>query len=199
MRLIALALISVSLLMGSPSTAETDLDWKKEAPVKLVEGDLIFRKGQGLWTRFFINVSQSEKRFSHVGIVVSNECSLCIIHAEANEWNGIGYVHLQNWNQFFSDALESAVFRYDGDENTRRRIAHEATKMLHIPFDPLFDMENTNRLYCTEFVRLAVNRALKQDLIGHTVVCGRPFVAIDDIYRKKFIRIYDSKLPSERK
>ena len=162
-------------------------------------GDIVFRRGHGPWTQYFINCSSREKRFSHVGIVVSNSTEVIVAHAEANDWSGVGQVYLQTLNGFWSESLEQAVFRYDGTVSDRERIARESEKMLGVPFDCLFDMSDTNRLYCTEFVRLAVNRALKQDLIGHTLVCGRPVVAIDDIYRKKFIRVYDSKRELERK
>lgn len=155
-------------------------------------GDVVFRRGQGPWTPYFIDCSSREKRFSHVGIVVSNKNEVTVAHAEANDWTGVGDVHLQSLDGFLSGALEQAVFRYQGDKTARIRIASEAEKMLGIQFDRLFDMSETNRLYCTEFVRLAVNRAVGYELIGFTTVCGHPVVAIDDIYRRKFIRIYDS-------
>jgi len=158
-------------------------------------GDVVFRRGQGPWTQYFIDCSSREKRFSHVGIVVSNANEVIVAHAEANDWTGVGQVCLQSWDVFFSGALEEAVFRYQGDKTTRRRIACESEKMLGVPFDRRFDMGDTNRLYCTEFVRLAVNRAVGHDLIGFTTVCGRPVIAIDDIYRSKFIKVYDSTRP----
>lgn len=162
-------------------------------------GDIVFRRGQGPWTQYFINCSSREKRFSHVGVVVSNSTEVIVAHAEANDWSGVGQVYLQSLDGFWSGSLEQAVFRYNGTISERERIARESEKMLGVPFDRQFDMSDTNRLYCTEFVRLAVNRAIRQNLIGYTLVCGRPVVAIDDIYRKKFIRIFDSKRPSERK
>lgn len=159
-------------------------------------GDVVFRRGQGPWTRYFIDCSSREKRFSHVGIVVSNVNEVIVAHAEANDWTGVGDVHFQSLDGFFSGSLEQAVFRYQGDSAARIRMAGEAEKMLGAQFDRLFDMDETNRLYCTEFVRLAVNRAVGYELIGFTTVCGRHVVAIDDIYRSKFIRFYDSGRPA---
>ena len=53
-------------------------------------------------------------------------------------------------------------------------------------------MNETNRLYCSEMVRLAVNEAVRTNLVGFTKVCGHNVVAIDDLCRNGFQRIYDS-------
>lgn len=67
-----------------------------------------------------------------------------------------------------------------------------AKRRLWVKFDSVFDMGETNRLYCSEMVRLAINEAVGTNLVGFTKVCGRNVVAIDDLYRNGFRRIYDS-------
>lgn len=69
--------------------------WKNNSPINLKGGDFVFRKGSGLWTKYFIDISSREKRFSHVGIVVSNLSNAIILHADANDFTGIGKVHLE--------------------------------------------------------------------------------------------------------
>ena len=164
-------------------------------PLEEIEvGDLVFRKGDGLWTKFFVNKSSREKRFSHVGIVVSNCMSkITIAHAEAGDWTGVGDVHLQDWNGFFDGALDCAVYRLNGDVYLRNRIAKNAENYIGVPFDNLFDMDNTNRLYCTEFVRLCVNNAVGTNLIGWTESKAKKIIALDDIYRRGFHKVYDVK------
>lgn len=167
--------------------------WASRAPVALRCGDLVFRRGHGLWTKYFINCSSREKRFSHVGIVSVTGDEPVLIHADADERTGRGFVHTEGWRSFFAEALECAVFRFDGEASTASNIVEKARARLGVKFDSAFDLSETNRLYCSEMVRIAVNEAVGTNLVGFTEICGRKVVAIDDLYRRGFRRIYDSK------
>lgn len=197
---IALSLLS-ALLLTSLAAGQIDVgvaDWKTSPPIELEPGDVIVRKGHGFWTQFFINASNREKRFSHVGIVVETNANPGIVHSEGDDFTGIGCVKVDTWQSFFSAADECAVFRYENDTNVSARIVTKAKAMIGVPFDPLFDMSNTNRLYCSEFVRLAVNSAAGEEVVGFSKLCGRSVVTIEDIYHKRFIRVYDSKPKKKR-
>ena len=174
--------------------AESDLQqWKDASPIPLKRGDLVFRRGHGLWTKYFINMSTRERRFSHVGIVVSATNMVTIIHSEASDISGIGDVHISKWSEFFKDSKECAVFRYSKSDEIANAIAGKAERYKGTPFDCLFDMNETNKLYCSEMVRVAINDAVGTNLVGFTEVGCRKVVAIDDLYQNDFIRIYDSK------
>ena len=195
MRLRFLLCILLSLLYLLAVGEDTCL-WKANITCILRVGDLVFRRGQGMWTKYFIECSTREKRFSHVGIVseVGGEEAV-LIHADADERTGAGCVHFEGWQGFFADALECAVFRYDGPLAVASNIVVNAKRRLGVKFDSAFDMDETNRLYCSEMVRLAINEAVGTNLVGFTKVCGRNVVAIDDLYRNGFRRIYDSHHP----
>ena len=166
--------------------------WQVSPPEQIRVGDIAVRKGHGTWTQYFINCSSREKRFSHVGIVVSNGTQCIIVHSEANEWTGIGSVRLGSWQEFYADALECAVFRYTGPDSITKKFAKKGMEMIGVPFDNAFDMEDTNRLYCTEFVRMVINDTLKTNLVGWTSVCNKRVIALDDIYKNGFERVFDS-------
>ncbi len=187
------ALFALCVLAASGENAG---DWRQSPPEGVAVGDLAFRKGHGLWTGYFIGMSTREKRFSHVGIVSSVKGGKAtIIHSEAGEFTGQGAVKEDDWSFFFGDALEGAVYRYSGGRaDAPRLIAEEGRKMIGVPFDSAFDMSETNRLYCTEFARIAVNRALGEELIGHSTVNGRDFITLDDMYRRDFGKIWDSEM-----
>ena len=192
--IIALFMGSLSLLMMAESGLQ---HWKVASPVPLKRGDLVFRRGHGLWTRYFINMSTRERRFSHVGIVASATNLVTIIHSEASDISGIGDVHISRWSDFFKDSTECAVFRYGKSAEAANAIAGMAERYKGTPFDSLFDMEETNKLYCSEMVRVAINEAVGTNLVGFTEVGGHRVVAIDDLYRNDFIRVYDSKQSQE--
>lgn len=169
--------------------------WNVNAPCVLKVGDLVFRRGHGAWTQCFIKCSSREKRFSHVGIVSEIGDEVILLHADADEHTGDGCVRVEDWRGFFADALECAVFRFDGDSSVAANIVLNAKRRLGVKFDSAFDMGETNRLYCSEMVRLAINEAVGTNLVGFTKVCGRNVVAIDDLYRNGFRRIFDSHHP----
>ena len=170
-------------------------EWKNLPQMQLSIGDLVFRRGRGVWTSFFVNASSRERRFSHVGVVAEIGNDVVLIHADADDRTGVGCVRVEGWRGFFADALEGAVFRFDGDSSIASNIVINAKRRLGVKFDSAFDMSETNRLYCSEMVRLAINEAVGTNLVGFTKVCGHNVVAIDDLYRNGFRRIYDSHHP----
>lgn len=172
-----------------------DFGWKSSPPAGVKVGDVVFRKGSGMWTRYFIGASSREKRFSHVGIVVSVEPTALILHADGNDRTGVGKVRTEQWEDFFSIASECAVYRYSGDEETARSFARGGLRRLDVPFDPAFDMSSTNALYCTELIREVVNEAVGSELIGFTILKGHRIIAIDDVYHKGFVKVFDSHVP----
>lgn len=178
-------------LMSDETAGESA--WRQSPPEGIAAGDLVFRVGHGIWTRYFIGISSREKRFSHVGIVSRADGNgVVILHADADDTTGVGMVREQDWGGFLAEALECAVYRFTGDGDPLRFIETGRIK-LGVPFDPSFDMSDDGRLYCTEFVRYAINSALDRELIGFTLVNGHPFIALDDIYSSEFIKIWDSK------
>ena len=149
-------------------------------PVK--EGDLIFRYGQGRWSGYFRDISKTEKRFSHVGIVVADSMGLAVVHASADDLTGIGSVKMETLESFSGNFDDVAVYRIDCDQDRKRKISELALAYLGTPFDARFDLSSDKAVYCTELVRIVVNGALDREVIGTTVKLGLEFVAIDNCY-----------------
>ena len=167
------------------SSATAEPDFKR--------GDLVVRRGNGFWSDWFRKVSTREKRFSHVGVVTSVTGAVLIVHAEADDLTGIGKVRAEPWPSFRADSREFAVYRHVGGAALRERIAAGVEQRLGVPFDSGFDLAETNRLYCSELVALAVNDAVGSNLVGVTEWNGREVIAIDDLYRRDFFKVFDSR------
>lgn len=169
------------------------MPWLEGPPIALQAGDLVVRKGNGAWSKYFIRCSSREKRFSHIGFVATADgADPQIIHADADDASGIGSVRYQPWTGFFDQTSQCAIFRYNGDPDVPRQFIAAAKKRLGVPFDCSFDLSETNRLYCSEFTQLVINETLGTNLVGHTEINGAKVIAIDDVYRHSFKRIYDS-------
>lgn len=186
-------------LFGGAARAEAPAGepaWRQSPPKGVAVGDLVFRRGQGMWTRYFINMSTREKRFSHVGIVtqVTNDTAK-ILHADAHETTGIGCVRIEDWCGFYSNTLDCAVYRYCGPdaEAVIPRIVTKGKEKLGVPFDSAFDLATEDRLYCTEFVRAAVNGAAGRELIKPVKISGISFIPLDEVYRQDVRLVFDAK------
>lgn len=138
-----------------------------------------------------------EKTYSHIGIVYIAADTVYIIHAEANEITGIGHVRKEPIRQFINSSRRWGIYRIERDAHVRSNIASHALhyENRHTPFDMNFSLDNDDKVYCTQLVALAVNKADNQVLItpGYTLQ-GRQFYAIDDIYlHPQFRCIYQSQ------
>lgn len=156
----------------------------------LQRGDLILVRNQGIWSRFLIDSSQTEKRFSHVEIVTA---PFEVVSVGVDEKTGVGVVCASAVEGRTHGADEVAVYRYSGPdaEKVRERIAREAEKRLGTPFDPAFDLKTKDRLYCTEMVRDCVNEAAGREVIGTSRKGDFEYVAVDDCYRNEMVKVWD--------
>lgn len=158
------------------------------------EGDLVFRYGHGLWSSYFRDISQTDKRFSHVGIVVARDTGLAVVHACADDFTGVCSVRRDSLASFTADYDDVAVFRIHCDPNQRNKISKLALSYVGTPFDLRFDLSTDDAVYCSQLVRLVVNGALGKNVIGTTTIRGREIVALDDCYLGTWAtKIYDRK------
>ena len=158
-------------------------------------GDLIVRAGNGIGADVFYRASTCEKRFTHVGIVVSDGEAARMIDFSAQdvEW------HIKALRvpvcEIMDDAFDLAVYRYTGPDadKVRERIARAAEKRIGTPFDLTFDLKTKDRLYCTEMVRDCVNEAAGREVIGTSRKSDFEYVAVDDCYRNEMTKVWDCR------
>ena len=182
-------MVFIALLAASATAAA---HWKDAPPAGIAAGDIVFRRGSGIWTAFFVAASQREKRFSHVGIIVSDgKGGFSILHAEANDL-GTGRVKVDSWTQFFKGATEAAVYRCACKDVDPADIVREGMCRLGVPFDNEFNISSEEKLYCTELVMVAVNSAARRKVISTSGEGKIEMVALDDVYREGFVKIFDS-------
>lgn len=123
----------------------------------LREGDVLFRRGEGLVSRAVL-FKDPEGVYSHTGIVVRGEQGWEVVHAVPGEPDFEGdtdRVKRDPLDVFFSAqrALRGAVMRYD-DPQAARRAAQRAIEVAgrKVLFDHDYDLADTTRLYCTELI-----------------------------------------------
>lgn len=151
-------------------------------------GDVIYRLGNGLYSNFFKDFSDKDKRYSHVGIIYRTDMTdtVFVIHAEGDDLSGIGGIKKVTATTFLQDTKDWAIYRLKSDDSIRQRVAEQVLfyfKKKDIAFDMAFDTEDSTAFYCSELIAHCINNACNAKVImPNTTKNNRPYIAIDDTY-----------------
>lgn len=123
----------------------------------LQEGDLAFRKGDGLASRIILSIDKSSD-YSHIGIVVKHNKKWKVIHAVPGEPDFEGdkdRVKMNDIQAYFGKgrALSGAIMRIKND-SIAKVAARKAFDLYqrNILFDHSYNLEDTTKMYCTELI-----------------------------------------------
>jgi hypothetical protein len=116
----------------------------------LNDGDVICRLGDRVWSKLFKELSPNDRRFSHLGIVRIRDSKITIINAEGLAIEGKDYVNEVSLRDFLKIAQNIGIYRLRNIEGYK--ISDTALNYLGRPFDWQFDMEESNKLYCSELL-----------------------------------------------
>jgi Permuted papain-like amidase enzyme, YaeF/YiiX, C92 family len=165
---------------------------------QLQHGDIIYRLGNTYYSSYFRDFSKRDRKYSHTGIVVkySENDSIYVIHAEADDHTGIGEVRKESIASFLKDAMDWGVYRWHCSGLIKQDFVTWASHyhQLKIPFDMAFDCSDSSAFYCTELVAHCINNAFKKEIIrANTIHNSKPFIALDDTYLIDSIEFIDIK------
>jgi len=138
------------LLKKTPQLAPPKKIVAEDISVYLKDGDIICRLGDRLWSLFFKDISSIDKRFSHLGIIRINDNKITVINAEGRAIEGKDFVNEVDLDEFLEIAKAIGIYRlndYDG-----KIISSAAMEYISYPFDWNFDLEDENKIYCTELL-----------------------------------------------
>ena len=132
--------------------------------VQLHSGDVVFRKGTGMASRVILKLDTAGI-YSHSGIVVDSMGVKMIVHSVADEHDyegDVDRVKMDTPEVYFSDfyAQIGEVCRFDDEAIAIKaaEIAMQAYKR-RVLFDHDYDDSDTTKMYCSELVVYAYNRA----------------------------------------
>jgi len=144
---------------GSKSVKLNSIDLKNIS-MNIEDGDIICRLGDRIWSLYFRDVSVTDRRFSHMGILRVNNDLISVIHTEGDTGHGIDYVNETSLEEFIQFARTIGIYRIKDINGSR--ISDLAAEYLKIPFDWQFDMNDDSKLYCTELLYVILNRLAPQ-------------------------------------
>ncbi|HEX5694141.1 MAG TPA: hypothetical protein VFY00_05940, partial [Arenimonas sp.] len=167
----------------------------------LQPGDLVFRRGNGLWSGYFAGASGDEGYFSHVGLLLREGGRWQVVHTEADDRTGIGGVRTDRLEHFLAGAQGVAVVRprlADGQAERALALAHDPGWRA-IPFDARFRLDaGGEAMYCTEWIQALVLAATGEDIARPRSRFGRiEIISIDDLrLSARVAPVFDHRLPT---
>jgi hypothetical protein len=150
----------------------------------LQTGDIILRRGKGMVSHWFAQMSQSDPYYSHAGIVFLQNGKWKVV-SSTQDCLKPGVI-AQEFNDFLQGDIteDFAVYRYSLSRKDREVL--EVSLIDDIinpsPFDCAFELSSDSAYYCTEYIyqRMKLFTACKNI---HVSVSGSwKYIAPDDLY-----------------
>jgi hypothetical protein len=153
------------------------------------------RLGDGPWSPIFRDLSLTDKRFSHLGIVRIRDGNITVINSVGSFQDREKGVDEVSLDKFLRVAKSAGLFRLKSEN--RAFISDRAADYIGYPFDWSFDLSEEKSIYCTELLYVVLKNTeyenilttiyleqLKKDVIPLEAVSNSPW--FDEIlYIKK--------------
>lgn len=151
------------------------------------DGDIILRYGYGIISDIIVEQLDEPYALSHCGIVCKND-SFIVIHSVSSSLYPIDGVQYQSMKDFVKDSKKNSLvvvrFKSPDKQKNASCISKRAYYYLNkkVPFDHKFDIADTTKLYCSEFVYLIL-----KDEFGVDVFKGKIKNKLDHFRYAAFI------------
>jgi hypothetical protein len=157
-------------------------------------GNVVLRMGLGADSKLLSGLNSKDKSFSHCGIVFIENGYPFVYHSIGGEDNPDERLRRDSAWFFFSPQYNSEIgvvhFPFDTAQVSELRRVVYALYKLRPKFDMKFDLATDDKLYCSEFVYKAINKAMHDTGYIHTTnMFGHTFVGVDDIYMNEHANI----------
>lgn len=153
--------------------------------IQLKDGDIILRRGYGVDSTISTNFSQGEKRYSHVGFIRETDKGTFVIHVVEDKEKGLNGLYIESLGDFLDKVSIWAIYRYNFSQSNSKKLMNyiDDLKKKNITFDIEFNLDDDEKMYCSEFIYKVINRTTEKELIkAGKVFMGKKFVTISDVY-----------------
>jgi hypothetical protein len=145
------------------------------------DGDIICRLGDRFWSQMFRDISEMDRRYSHMGIIRIDSNRLNVIHAEGTTDFGKDFVKEESIEDFIKIARAIGIYRINDIDGSL--ISSLALEYLNLPFDWQFDIKDGSKIYCTELLYVILKRIMPQVELPTVFVkeLGKDIIPLDSI------------------
>jgi hypothetical protein len=174
MNKIGLAMLFLAALLSSVQKRQYDPPEPKSYALAMIDkgkhllkdGDLVVRLHNSPVSAIVRDFNREDKSYSHAGIVlIENGCPM-VYHIMISEDNRKGVIRKDSLPLFCNPAENTAygIYRYQlrSNELARAGIILQQWFEKKIIFDPLFDLQTDEQMYCSEMVAKLIGKATEQ-------------------------------------
>lgn len=159
----------------------------REAIVNVREGDLVVRCGRDFTSQSLRKLNRRDTRFSHCGLVRIEENKAFVYHAMGGEFNPTQALVREPLVDFLdpNHEIRFAFFRLDSMHVVWEKIFIQIDKdyKKKLPFDMQFDLNTTDRMYCSEWVAHCLQKGLNHlTPFNNSQIGTKSFLGVDDIF-----------------
>jgi len=153
---------SPGVSLTNPVQAQFDNEIQ-EAQQLLKEGDLVLRNGNEFASQVIKNFSKTDKTYSHAGLVFFENGYPLVYHILQGDQNPDEKLRRDSLKTFCNSRKNFgfAIYRYELDSMqlvSLKKIILDWYKK-GIKFDPMFNLESDDKMYCSEMIRKSLQLA----------------------------------------
>ena len=166
---------------SNASTLESGFKMPDE---KFKTGDIILREGKSFISQAMRSFSQTDKHYSHAGIIQVRNGKVYVCHVVAAEGDRSDKIRLEPIDSFCnrSDNSSFAVYRTDVNSGLVDSMISTCFKA-GVTFDNDFDLRSNNKMYCNGLVYKVLTSANRNEkFINLSHANGIDYVACDNLY-----------------
>lgn len=156
----------------------------------LQTGDIVLRSGRDELSRFFRNLNEKDRRFSHCGVLLQSSTGPKVLHIVESASDTIPDLQFEAFARFVSAAQNEAfrVVRLPLDSAQIRQLPgiFDSLRKTPIHFDVRFNLETDTALYCTELIYKIMRRLKVPDSFFQFSQSrnGKRYLGVDGLYLK---------------
>jgi hypothetical protein len=158
-----------------------------EALSKIRDGDLVVRCGRDFTSNALCKLNRRNNQYSHCGLVRIEENNPFVYHAMGGEFNPDQALMREAFVDFVNPEHEIrfALFRLDSSQVNMKAILEQLEKDYQhkLAFDMAFDLNTTDRMYCSEWVAHCLSKGHSNAQPFHISKIGeKAFIGVDDLF-----------------
>jgi hypothetical protein len=187
-----------------------------EGESRLKEGDLVVRLNRDPTSQYIKNFNRLDKTYSHAGIVFYENGYPYIFHIVNGEENPGEKLRKDSLARFCNPRKNAAfgIYRYDMTDSEKklfRELIHHWYEQ-GLRFDPVFNLNDDDKMYCSEMIRKALTKATAKRIsiettkltaiesrlfsaythLPLTYTSSLQIVSIDNLYMNRFCHLVKS-------
>lgn len=168
--LVVLSFVTYKVLWDSENTKQVFYPMSKQERGLLHSGDIILRRGYGMFSDGIVKVQQSKYPVSHCAMILADSGKIKVAHSLSSSVAEIDGAQTQSLQRFLNESVPNTVMvvRFKSSRDTIQQLLNRMKYYTnkHVPFDHEFDKSDTTRFYCTELFHHCFNQVLGRDIFN---------------------------------